>query len=818
MASEDIARIIGLSILDAGPIFSVHIPYHDGLTVLYGQNGAGKTYALDGIRAALTGFRPATGRAVVHVTVEDGPDPADSDPVDDWLIEYEEMSLSDRIAREIATHIDPLVPPLLSGDPFTLLDEIERHEILVGDRSSPFVNPVTGYYVPPPFSQVLNAALAHGASGPDGLPDATTAQTRLANQIAAGRTVSLEPVGATHPEWKIYVSAVHDENAPDLSHAISEARRIDDLIRYWDSTSQIEKARVFVAAWFGHDIEDDERLSEFVEAIIREDLRDADDDDGSLERAAHALADLSDPRILGEGDPAISGALSETAMMVVQGLRSQLGDFGRFAPNAVRREFDPAVTPAAIPVPLFHCGTATHLELPFVAGMPSAAPVGRIHQEMKESLTRSEVARDAAPPSVTDAIFDRFRDDELARLEAEIGVRIHAIAERANSFLEATLPDAPVLQLRPTPVADWLSGTWFAWEALDRETLHWVPIEDLSEAQQRWVTIALDFATTVALASEGVIVIDEPERGLHRSAVALIAENLPRLTKEANIPAIVATHSPELLATADSQLLHIQRSDDHDGRSIAIPMPPPVRSDLAAIASDLSISATDLLQLVRTFVLVEGDHDRIVIESILESILERHRALVVPMRGTHRLSTLLDAEILLRYTTARIVVVVDHITDPDALSKAWIDARGLISTSRQAALSVFGAAIRQREQGGSATGEDRTVADFAFRTLRSADTAQYASRIDLFGFTRPGIEKYLPIECFTDDETMSWEALGEAYLQSRSIGNLNEKAWLKREHGIEVNSATIEQAVQSLDSGQISEEFQHLADVIARQP
>jgi DNA repair ATPase RecN len=65
------AEILGFSVIDSGPVGAVHLPYHQGLSVLYGQNGAGKSYVLRGVTSALSGIRPAAGRAFVHVRVDD---------------------------------------------------------------------------------------------------------------------------------------------------------------------------------------------------------------------------------------------------------------------------------------------------------------------------------------------------------------------------------------------------------------------------------------------------------------------------------------------------------------------------------------------------------------------------------------------------------------------------------------------------------------------------------------------------------------------------------------------------------------------------
>jgi hypothetical protein len=81
-----------------------------------------------------------------------------------------------------------------------------------------------------------------------------------------------------------------------------------------------------------------------------------------------------------------------------------------------------------------------------------------------------------------------------------------------------------------------------------------------------------------------------------------------------------------------------------------------------------------MLTFLKEVVLVEGEHDKVVFESLLEkttrgSDLETR---VVPFRGVNRLTTV-DSQILLDYSDASIVLVVDGARlerVDEALSKA----------------------------------------------------------------------------------------------------------------------------------------------------
>lgn len=73
-------RIEGITIHEAGPIGNVAFRLHAGVDVLYGRNGAGKSFILDCIRRALTGTSDYH-ELLLHCRLE-----ADTDPGIDWSI------------------------------------------------------------------------------------------------------------------------------------------------------------------------------------------------------------------------------------------------------------------------------------------------------------------------------------------------------------------------------------------------------------------------------------------------------------------------------------------------------------------------------------------------------------------------------------------------------------------------------------------------------------------------------------------------------------------------------------------------------------
>ena len=71
------ARLLGYTVSDRGPVQRMHLERIDGLSVLYGLNGAGKSSVLAAIEAGLRGER---GGAAVHLAVDDPYVPTEATP------------------------------------------------------------------------------------------------------------------------------------------------------------------------------------------------------------------------------------------------------------------------------------------------------------------------------------------------------------------------------------------------------------------------------------------------------------------------------------------------------------------------------------------------------------------------------------------------------------------------------------------------------------------------------------------------------------------------------------------------------------------
>jgi hypothetical protein len=148
---------------------------------------------------------------------------------------------------------------------------------------------------------------------------------------------------------------------------------------------------------------------------------------------------------------------------------------------------------------------------------------------------------------------------------------------------------------------------------------------------------------------------------------------------------------------SDLQLNYVTRVD---GRVSVEPIDAAALDALDAVAHDVGFDRGELLSTVSCFLLVEGEHDRVMLDTIFERELRSAGVFIVPLRGSPRRS-LLDVDTLWRFMTAPVAVALDNLpltdvaaasTDPAALGrlrapKATEEAKA-VATIVQAAIGT----------------------------------------------------------------------------------------------------------------------------------
>lgn len=238
--------------------------------------------------------------------------------------------------------------------------------------------------------------------------------------------------------------------------------------------------------------------------------------------------------------------------------------------------------------------------------------------------------------------------------------------------------------------------------------------------------------------------MDEPERGMHPTAQRHMFGGLVEWGWSR--PILVATHTPAAFQNPRVRLAHVHR--DEAGSTVISPMEDHLRGLLQGIASEeLGLDPADLLQAIRLFVIMEGEHDLEVLNPLLDLDMASHRIKTMAMRGTRGLKSVLDASFILEFTTAKVIIVLDH-TRGELVSEVWESAK------RSAEAGDRDTARRTLDALKGNSNEERQLLEFC----RKAIDAGIHDRFDVFGFAKPDIIWYLPVEKIVPDAT-SWESL-----------------------------------------------------------
>lgn len=91
----------------------------------------------------------------------------------------------------------------------------------------------------------------------------------------------------------------------------------------------------------------------------------------------------------------------------------------------------------------------------------------------------------------------------------------------------------------------------------------------------------------------------------------------------------------------------------------------------------MGMTKADLLARRRVFVVVEGEHDRIILDSLFKAELLRAFAQVFVLRGAKQAIAAAHAEWLLAATDAPLLIVFDKLSD-GVVQTTWEQVWGLL--------------------------------------------------------------------------------------------------------------------------------------------
>ena len=395
--------------------------------------------------------------------------------------------------------------------------------------------------------------------------------------------------------------------------------------------------------------------------------------------------------------------------------------------------------------------------------------------------------------------------DDSPAVHPDLHLFCKQFSTRANIFFQKLLVSAPRLRVRMSDPGEWRHQDLVVCELLDTSG-RWIPVANASDTQCRLATIAIQLAQFDPDSQAiPILIIDEPERGLHRLAELHLRAGLIALERE--IPGLiicVATHSPLFLRPDLASLHHVQRTND-GGVSV---------NKLASAnlnnAKGLGISTTDLLQLTRTIVLVEGAHDEWVLNTLFAEEFEELGVRILSIRGATKLHSAAEGKLLFDYTEANILVMLDNVST-EKCEVAWNNA--IDAWNEQQGIPGVVQALEKMFPRKHST-ESKAIVEFC----RAAIEHGRRDRISFQMLRKGDIEFYFDPSFFLDAKEFpegfpSWATLRREH--KKASGPF--KSWLQEDGRAKFNRTNFSRAAKSAKkSGNVPSDLLAVLDAIQR--
>ena len=310
-----------------------------------------------------------------------------------------------------------------------------------------------------------------------------------------------------------------------------------------------------------------------------------------------------------------------------------------------------------------------------------------------------------------------------------------------------------------------------------------VTFENLSSGQRQLINLA--FAATLSSQDDSgqmaILVGDEVDTGVHvRSIVGLY-----RMLSLMPISCICSTHSIDAIAQSIGRRVHLTRDDE-----TGIQIQEFNILNAKEASAKMGVTVSSLLAFFRVILIVEGEHDRILFQTVLsaQGIAVGTDVVVLPIRGVSRLMTSLEAE-LLDYSDAKILVVLDNVRQ-EVVAELIRTATTPSPESTEGTRSKL-LAVRSKCE----THEEQIVGDLIVRKhLRG-----HVSKITVRGLSRRDVIEYLDPKEF--GLTQDWNELRSEYSQLKSSDPMSKssfKDYLRVTKGASISNETVAVAAQNL--------------------
>ncbi|MHB8289266.1 MAG: AAA family ATPase [Acidimicrobiales bacterium] len=738
-------RILGFALVDQGPLDVLDLVVDEpGIWAIYGRNGAGKSSVLRAIRDSL-------GPAVVM----NGP--SDTMVWSGTCVQiFDECGSLGRMIRDVLTRLLDRLTRVAYED-----DSIAELEDLMSQATSLSLKDLT--------ARVALYSLNIDPSDPAAL---------VFQQAASAGYYWLSPGTQEGLDgWRLWLGL---------------PREMAIVERAWDHALDVEAAGPLRDYRADYRAEASSRIVDALKSRSREEIKQM------------CLEALSDPDVLrtillvyGFGKPGaeetIESLSEEDRERLAEGEHALLAILlamrSKVCTEEEAAQVDAILTPVRewmeyrrnrdprLPIPVCDFGVITEQYGDDSSVLPSEA------ETVPVDLARSTYNRLPRP------LIEAVDGDEVVFAEQARGV-LETVQDSANDLLVQLLVDAPKLECKLSHPETWpTTGSALRWTAHDPPSGQQVSLERLSAAQQHWASLAISSVLpsinsgSVGPKSKQIVLLDEPEAALHSLAAAHMVHGLKTLSRRLGAPVVVATHSPVFLNDLGVKLIHARRGEN--GRTDLVQVPSPLQE----APELLGLSRADMLQLYRLFVVVEGVHDRIVLEGLLGDTLTEYRCRVIPMNGADSLRSVVDTQLIFDFTEAGVLAVVDH-AEKTWLVEAWETAKSQLAEGGNTAKRD---ALETMKDRGRMTKEEQLLLSFCRRAIE----AGRSERVDFVGLPDPDILFLLPVGEFVPG-AKSWSTLNDEWLNLPSP-RPKWKEWLRNEHRANTSRKHLEQVVGRMD-------------------
>ena len=340
--------------------------------------------------------------------------------------------------------------------------------------------------------------------------------------------------------------------------------------------------------------------------------------------------------------------------------------------------------------------------------------------------------------------------------------------------------------------------------------------DEVNESTKRWIFRAIQVAGMLSIETPYKIVIwDEPEFGLHTSAVLNVKQRVLPYLKSHGIKVIFATHSTILGNSAD-QILKCIREHNYP-HTPQLQNVPAINEE---VLEDLGITKFDILGSIRKILIVEGDHDKFVLDILFGEFLQQSGIKIFTLGGTHQLLGLTQSQIIMEYLDADIFILTDGLN------------RSILNLENRSFLDKISDAFVRRDL--KSANEllvelDRAGYDKDFEISKLIPVLKIflgqaknkkidIGRINFLMLGKNDILHYLdPTIVISGLDLLkfsNWESIWEI----RKLDNkkrLNEKEYIRRELGGEISQKSIKKATRSLLDKALDPDFQKLINLLS---